>query len=465
MTKKLRNGILALATLTMVIGCGACSRQESAGGQGGGTVTVSVWTGNGHDKAFLNEKVAEWNDTVGKELGVKIEYTVQDGNINEKIDLAFTSGQAPDLFGVSNMSKHSENGEIAALEDMPGGPELIAKYEKDIMVGRHRYQGKTYSLPRAVTTYGLLYNKEMFREAGLVDENGEPTPPKTLKELREYAKILTDTKKNQYGIILPGSYSSWYSDDIMKMASASCGMVDGYDFQTGEYDFSGQAAVMETFMGIKEDGSYMPGVEGLTNDAARARFGTGGIGMKTAGSFDFGVYTEQFPAEIEWGVAPFPVADENDTYLQYMNNGGYLMINAASVERVGAEKLMEVYKWFHSDEIMTASYQRGIDIPIDWDLVKDVELGEGLKNWRDFAALVDISASYPAKMPQQMDGEETMKDIWLNRIWPGQVAVKDIADTLAAYGEASNKGVERYREVHPEFDGSEYIAPDLNMKR
>ena len=73
---------------------------------------------------------------------------------------------------------------------------------------------------------------------------------------------------------------------------------------------------MQTIIGIKEDGSYMPGVESLTNDAARAKFGAGGIGMKVAGSFDYGVLTEQFPAQIEWGVAPYPVADENDTYLQ-----------------------------------------------------------------------------------------------------------------------------------------------------
>lgn len=427
--------------------------------------TITVWTGNGHDKAFLNEEVAKWNETVGKEKGIKIDYSVQDGNISEKIDLAFTSGQAPDLFGGGSISKLSENGHIIALDDIEGGKELIEKYKDSIMVGRHKYLGKVYTLPRTVNTYGLIYNKQMFRDAGLVDENGEPTPPKTLKEFREYAKKLTNPAKKEYGIIFPGKYGSWYSDDVMKMASASCGLVDGYNFKTGEFDFSKQLEIMQTIVGIKEDGSYMPGVEGLTNDAARARFGAGGIGMKVAGSFDYGVLTEQFPAQIEWGVAPYPVLDENDTYLQYMNNSGYLSINSESVEKIGAEKIMEVYKWFYSDELLTASYKRGIDIPINWEIVEDIELDEKLENWREFGKLVSISASYPAAMPTQLDGQEKIAQIWLNKIWPGTIPAEEIENALEEYGKKMNKGIETYLSNHPNFDKTQYINTELNTKR
>lgn len=464
MKKLPRNLILLAVAASLVLCCSACSSSngESASGE---ITTVTVWTGNGHDKAFLNEKIADWNETVGKKKGIKIEYTVQSGNINEKIDLAFTSGQAPDLFGGASMSKLSENGQIVALDDIKGGKELIEKYKDNIMLGRHMYQGKVYSLPRTVSTYGLVYNKQMFRDAGLVDKNGEPTPPKTLAQLREYAKKLTDTSKNRYGIIFPGSYSSWYSDDVMKMSSASCGMVDGYNVKTGKYDFGGQSEVIKTLIGIKEDGSYMPGVEGLSNDAARARFGTGNIGMKTAGSFDYGVYTEQFPAQIEWGVAPFPVADENDTYKQYMNNSGYLMINAASVEKIGEDKLMEVYKWFHSDELLIDSYKRGIDIPIDWDMVKDIKLDDGMQNWRDFASLVSISASYPAAMPVYSDGGDNISTIWLNKIWPGEIGADGVDTLLKEYSDSRNAGADEYFKLHPDIDRAQYIDENFDTKR
>ncbi|MBR6849880.1 MAG: extracellular solute-binding protein, partial [Lachnospiraceae bacterium] len=65
------------------------------------------------------------------------------------------------------------------------------------------YNGKTYTVPITAGPQGLLYNKDLFKAAGLVDENGEPTPPETFDELVEYAKILTDVGKKQYGIILP----------------------------------------------------------------------------------------------------------------------------------------------------------------------------------------------------------------------------------------------------------------------
>ncbi|UKI35907.1 MAG: extracellular solute-binding protein [Clostridiales bacterium] len=37
---------------------------------------------------------------------------------------------------------------------------------------------KTYRLPVSVTTMGLIYNKDMFKSAGIVDEKGEAKAPR-----------------------------------------------------------------------------------------------------------------------------------------------------------------------------------------------------------------------------------------------------------------------------------------------
>ena len=148
-----------------------------------------------------------------------------------------------------------------------------------------------------------------------------------------------------------------------------------------------------------------------------------------------------------------------------MNNSGYLSINSASVEKIGEDKLMEVYKWFYSDELLTASYKRGIDIPINWEIVEDVELDEKLENWKEFGKLVSISASYPAAMPTQLDGQEKIAQIWLNKIWPGIIAPDGIPAALEEYGAKMNKGIETYLENHPNFDKEQYINTELNTKR
>ena len=458
--KKFLSLLLCGAMLVSIASCGGKSENASSD-----VTAVTVWTGNGHDKAFLNEKISEWNETEGKKAGIRIDYAVQEGSMNEKLDLAFINGTAPDLFAGGNMNKMMENDQIIAIEELPGGDALVERFSEYIMDGRHSIDGKTYCLPKTTTTYGLIYNKQMFKDAGLVDENGEPTPPKTLDELREYAKILTDESKRQYGIIFPGKFGAWYSDDVMKMASASCGFVDGYNPATGKFDFSAQGAVMKTIMGVKADGSYYPGVENLDNDPARARFGDGGIGMKTAASYDFGVLTEQFPAKIEWGVAPFPVADENNKHLQYQNNGGYLKINKASVDKIGAEKLMKVFEWFHSEELMIEAYKNGIDIPVDWDLVKDVEIDDSLANWKSFAEIASISMSCPVAIATDVTGVEGIPSIWINQIWPEKISVDDIDATLEAYTQTLNEGIVKYQELHPEYDPSKVIISDWETKR
>ena len=66
-----------------------------------------------------------------------------------------------------------------------------------------------YKLPFNVITYGLVYNKDMFKKYGIVDENGEPTPPETYDEMREYAKRMTNPEEDDYGIILPEKWGAF----------------------------------------------------------------------------------------------------------------------------------------------------------------------------------------------------------------------------------------------------------------
>ena len=83
------------------------------------------------------EEIKEWNNSVGAKEGIRIEYTVQD-DIAKKLDLAFETDQAPDLFNGGTMSKYAELGYIAPYEDIPGGDKLIEKYKDYLMYGRHQ---------------------------------------------------------------------------------------------------------------------------------------------------------------------------------------------------------------------------------------------------------------------------------------------------------------------------------------
>ena len=440
----------------MMLSLAACGNKQEADSE---VTTVTVWTGNGHDKAFLEEQVEAWNNTVGKSEGIRIEYVVQD-SIANKLDLAFETDQAPDLFNGGTMSKYAELGYIAPYEDIPGGDKLIKKFEEFLMYGRHIHtDGKTYYLPKSATTYGLIYNKDMFREAGIVDENGEPTPPETLEELREYAKKLTNVEKRKYGYIIAGKTTLIYADDVMKMSSATSGYADGYNPKTGVFDFSHEATVMKTMLGMKEDGSCYPGTESTDNDQARARFAAGDIGMKTAGSYDYGVLTSQFPTNIDWGVAPYPTATEGGRKKQHMGNYGYLMINKKSADEK-AEKIAKVLEFFYGDDLIKESYKQGIDIPLQLDVVNEVKLPEEMKQWQEFAELLHVSQATPIALSRDLQGERVMRAIYVEDIWTGKVT--DVDKVCADYSALQNEGAKRYAELHPEYTPEHYIIPDYD---
>lgn len=450
--------IAVLLCAYMVFSLTACKGGQTA--SNGEVQTITVWTANGHDKAFLDERINEWNMTEGKKNGIRIEYIVQSVDIQNKLDLAFQTDQAPDLFGSGSLSKYVELGYIAAFEDIEGGEKLVEKYKDYLMYDRHLYKdGKCYTLPKAASTFGICYNKDMFKEAGIVDENGEPTPPKTLDELRDYAKRLTNPDKRQYGYMFAGKSNLIYTDDVMKMSSAISGFVDGYNPKTGEYDLSAEATVMKTMLGIKEDGSYYPGVESMDNDQARALFAAGNVGMKITGSYDYGVYTEQFPASIDWGVAPYPTLDEDSRSKQHMGNYGYLMINKKSAEAYG-DKVLKVLEFFYGDDLVTEAYKEGIDIPLDFDLVKDIQLSDEMKQWREYAELVNVSIASPSPVAIDMQGESAMLDIYKNDIWTGKIPVSQIDEVCTNYAAKKNEGKKVYQDLHPDYNPSLYIIPD-----
>ena len=416
--------------------------------------TLEWWSGDSHDKTLMEGLVSDFNATIGKEKGIEIVYRVVGGDsYSQYLTLALESGETPDLFNGGTPANFVANNYIIAYDELPSGAELIEKYEALIpmadVVGEY-----TWRLPIGATTQGLIYNKDMFKAAGLVDENGEATPPKTWDELREYAKILTNEAERQYGIIFPVKWGgNWIDSDLMHPAMASIGYNGGFNSSTGTYDFSGMKVPMETLLGIKEDGSVYPGADSIDNDSARALFAEGSIGMKFAYSFDVGVLNNQFPAECDWGVAPYPTVEEGVRYASRMSatRSPYIHVNAADK----LEKIDVVINWLLSAEVATARYVDGSLLPADYDLVKDVELGEdALKGWAEFAALAAISEPQKTALSTDLGGERNVKDTWLD-VYAGNTTVDD---AIAELNERMNRAIETYYAAHPDEKDAHYAA-------
>jgi multiple sugar transport system substrate-binding protein len=166
----------------------AAAEATQAPAASGDVVTLNFWHGfNAHEVEFLAKIIDKyWAPT---HPNIKI---VSTGNkSNDDILTAMSGGDSPDVA----MSGSSEAVTLwasqgAIIDLTPAVEPVKGQLESEqVPAGLQwvMYNGKYYGLPFVNYNWGLFYNKDLFKEAGL-DPN---SPPKTLDELKAYAQKLT----------------------------------------------------------------------------------------------------------------------------------------------------------------------------------------------------------------------------------------------------------------------------------
>ncbi|MDD6736323.1 MAG: ABC transporter substrate-binding protein [Clostridiales bacterium] len=439
----------AVMLLGLATGCGG---KETASSD---ITTISIWSGNTHSKDVDTASWKEWNETVGKENGFYVDFQVKGGDsISQTMELAIQSGTAPDFIS-GDLNKLVENGDVIAYDDLPGLEDIIKDYKDKGLLEETRgmYKGKTYSLPSSVTTMGIVYNRDMFKKAGIVDEKGEPTPPKTWAEVRDYAKRLTDESKKEYGIIYPLKWGGWFNSDIACPAVCSTGFMN-FNPVTGKFEYDGMKTAMEAIVGMYNDGSVYPGADGMDNDSARALFAEGVVGMKFAFSFDVGVLNDQFPAKCDWGVAPHPTYTEGVAYKQFSEYGYGSYINAKT--KVDHEKLAKFIR-LREEKDQLEGYKNCVSIPIDISTIDGVKPYVEKTGWDDFVKMVAKSESVPLTPKQTFGGLEEPKTIFVNSVLKGTMTVDE---GIALMNKNANEAMENYFAENPDEDRELYHDPN-----
>ena len=59
---------------------------------------ITMWSNDQHDQAIIDEKIQQFNETIGKEKGIEVEYTVYGSDYYSTLDVAVSAGEGPDIF-------------------------------------------------------------------------------------------------------------------------------------------------------------------------------------------------------------------------------------------------------------------------------------------------------------------------------------------------------------------------------
>lgn len=435
--KKIISMVLAVGLLcSCLAGCG-----NKTASTVGGVETIHVWSNDGGGKALWDQLVNDYNATTGKEKGIKIVLTTYGTDYGTIVDVSRQANQLPEIlaggYGQAKKLEYIKTGDIIAIDDIEGGKEFLEKQNFQKINGSNLIDGKIYNVYTEVTVPGLLYNKDLFKKAGIVDENGEAKPPKTIAEAREYAKIITNTKDGIYGYAFPMKFNWDYLLGVTFVASTG-GNVK-YDYDNLTVDFSGWKKPLEWLLALKNDGSLFPGSEGLDNDTVRAYFAEGKIGMMAGMSWDVGVLTSQFVADCDWGVAPFPLIDENNKYPVWNSLGGSYTLSKTALS-ANQKKVMEVFRFLHSPETRVALYENNMKLSCQKKVMDMVDESKVIPQFKAFAELYDENYKTKLTPPLKIEGDSS--DRLFEKVFAGQLTVDDaIADLNTRYTAALKKGV------------------------
>ena len=392
----------------------------------GTTETIRVWSDNAHEKELRDKQVAEFNDGIGKELGINIEYTVYGSNYTDTIKIAAQADEAPDLFRSDSkwMQDFVESDFLVAIEDLPGSEDLLDRYSSLVANQAHVFNGKTYTLPYNLTTYGFVVNKDLFAASGLTEDDY----PTTWEEVREVSRIITEASDGKaYGFgIAPGAL--WTITSFYTMGAGQNIGHYGFDYDTMQFAYSDYNPLISAIDEIVADGSVIPGYETMDADMLRAQFSAGTIGMLGAASFDAAVYNNQFPAQIDWEVIDIPTFDgQAPKYKAFGNPTNLLCVGKKALEH--PEKALAVLEFFYSDENAAAMYEAGLYIPVRSEAIALASNEPEMKNFSAFASFDEIFTMAPVPDTLIQFEGDTYRDA-ISNIWTDP-SVNDVETIMA----------------------------------
>lgn len=377
--------------------------------------TITVWSDNAHEEAIRRRQIEEFNNTVGKEYGIYIDYTVMGDKFRDTVQMAVQAGEAPDLFRSDSkvILDYIENGFLVPIEDLPGSEDLLAKFSGLVANRAHVFDGKTYTLPYNLTTYGFVINKDLFAECGLT----EADYPKTWDDVVECARIITEkTNGRAYGLGL--SCVNWCISSFYTMPNGKNVGHYGYNYETKQFEYSAYNPMIKAIDKMVAEGTVFPGFEALDGDGVRAQFSAGHIGMIGAASFDCAVYVEQFPAVCDWTVINIPMFSEDAVQYKPFGNPTNLL-NVSTTALQHPEKVRMVLEFFYDDKNISEMYEAGLYIPVRKEAVEMATKEPEMKGWSDFAGFDEIFTMPPVPDTLiKLEGptyREVIANIWANQ--------------------------------------------------
>jgi ABC-type glycerol-3-phosphate transport system substrate-binding protein len=341
---------LSLLLVIALLGCFGCAPGT---GDRRGSDRILVWHWMTDREDAFDELARRYKDLTGVEVYFEL-YAPTDA-YDEKIKGAAQTQTLPDIFGVLAdkriIASFINAGHILNLDPYMKADNSLWEntfYEKALNVNRFlagnefAVEPGVYAAPIDVMNIQMLYNKDLFRQAGLDPDK----PPKTWEEF-----LTVGNKLHAAGIqgMVSGWGEIWMIDCLASNYAYNIMGEDKFiDTLTGKVSYADPdwIKVFTLFRDMKDNHLLASGLVTMVNKHAEQMFANQRAALAFNGSWCVNVYHGMNP-DLNYGVMLPPAYSDKYPMMIWGGAGASLMINARSSNK---EKVVEFLKWFTAKE-------------------------------------------------------------------------------------------------------------------
>ncbi|SEE93848.1 extracellular solute-binding protein [Jiangella alba] len=250
------------------------------------------------------------------------------------------AGDLPDVLAVPFTEANSlaERGQIAELSQAMDLAGLTADLDPNLVELVSSDDGGVYAVPTAAQALGLIYNRDLFVQAGLDPDD----PPRTWDDVRVAARQITEaTGATGFATMTTEGQGGWM---LAAGVYSFGGTIENEDGTEATFDDQPATDYLELLHAMRwEDQSmgsnFLYNAAGLVEDFAAGRVG---MFIGFSGLYRPAVIRNEMPAE-SFGMGPMPVGGHADPTAL---TGGVIQVvspDATPEERVAAVKWIDFF--------------------------------------------------------------------------------------------------------------------------
>ncbi len=319
--------------------------------------SISFWVRDS-DQGFVEPLVKAYNAKGGTQVKLTV---IPAAQFVTKFATAVAGDSAPDVVAIDliYVPSFAQADQMTDLTDLS----KALPYSKTLSASHVRlatYAGKQYAVPFSAEGSVLLYNKDLFKKAGL-DPN---KPPKTFAELEDYAKKITALGGDIKGYYFSGACAGCNAFTFLPLIWASGGDALSADGKSATLNTAAVKNALSLYRRMWEAGYIPAGAKTDNGTNFLTAFTTGKIGMAGSGAFSIGTLKRDYP-KVDFGIAPLPGRTGGSSSFA----GG----DSIGIPK-GSKNVQEAWnfiKWCLEEDVQIQQFAKNGSIPVRSDLAEN----------------------------------------------------------------------------------------------